>query len=130
MAQQDSCLYNVQLWGSAANSTMNIIRRFQAKMECQIKDAPWDVPNKVISDNLGLSPESETILTEYWVSQLTILINHLLILINCVMNCWTSTMKCADNVCTLWLLKTHTDTHTQICSLYFVYHVNGHCIVS
>jgi hypothetical protein len=40
--------YGVQLWGSASNSNIEILERFQAKVLRIITDAPWYVPNTVI----------------------------------------------------------------------------------
>jgi len=40
--------YGVQLWGSASNSNIDILERFQSKVLRIITDAPWYVPNTVI----------------------------------------------------------------------------------
>jgi len=40
--------YGVQLWGSASNSNIDILERFQSKVLRIITDAPWCVPNTVI----------------------------------------------------------------------------------
>jgi hypothetical protein len=40
--------YGVQLWGSASNSNLEILERFQSKVLRILTDAPWYVPNAVI----------------------------------------------------------------------------------
>jgi hypothetical protein len=44
--------YGVQLWGSASNSNIEILERFQSKVLRIITDAPWYVPNTVIQRDL------------------------------------------------------------------------------
>ena len=44
--------YGVQLWGSASNTNINILERFQSKVLRIITDTPWYVPNMVIRRNL------------------------------------------------------------------------------
>jgi len=44
--------YGVQLWGSASNSNIEILERFQSKVLRIITDAPWFVPNAVIIRDL------------------------------------------------------------------------------
>lgn len=44
--------YGVQLWGSASNSNIEILERFQSKVLRMISDAPWYVPNIVIASDL------------------------------------------------------------------------------
>jgi hypothetical protein len=44
--------YGVQLWGSASNSNLEILERFQSKVLRIITDAPWYVPNEVIKRDL------------------------------------------------------------------------------
>ena len=44
--------YGVQLWGSASNSNMEILERFQSKVLRIITDAPWYVPSAVIVRDL------------------------------------------------------------------------------
>jgi len=44
--------YGVQLWGSASNSNLEILERFQSKVLRTITDAPWYVPNAVIKRDL------------------------------------------------------------------------------
>ena len=43
--------YGVQLWGSASNSNLEILERFQSKVLHIITDALWYVPNAVIKHN-------------------------------------------------------------------------------
>ena len=47
--------YGVQLWGSASNSNIDILERFQSKVLRIITDAPWYVPNTVIRRDLKVS---------------------------------------------------------------------------
>jgi len=44
--------YVVQLWGSASNSNIDILERFQSEVLRIITDAPWCVPNTVIRRDL------------------------------------------------------------------------------
>jgi len=44
--------YGVQMWGSASNSNIDILERFQSKVLRIITDAPWYVPNTVIRRDL------------------------------------------------------------------------------
>jgi hypothetical protein len=41
--------YGIQLWGSTSNSTIDILDRFQSKALRITTDAPWYVPNAVIT---------------------------------------------------------------------------------
>jgi len=41
------------LWGSASNSNIEILERFQSKVLRIITDAPWDVSNVVIKRELN-----------------------------------------------------------------------------
>jgi hypothetical protein len=47
--------YGVQLWGTASNSNLEILERFQSKGLRIITDAPWFVPNAVIKRDLQIS---------------------------------------------------------------------------
>jgi hypothetical protein len=47
--------YGVQLWGTASNSNLEILERFQSKVLRIITDAPWCVPNAVIKRDLQIS---------------------------------------------------------------------------
>jgi hypothetical protein len=44
--------YGVQLWGSASNSDIEILERFQSKVLRIVTDAPWYVPNAVTKRDL------------------------------------------------------------------------------
>jgi hypothetical protein len=41
--------YGIQLWGSTSNCAIDILERFQSKVLRIITDAPWYVPNAVIT---------------------------------------------------------------------------------
>jgi hypothetical protein len=40
-------VYEIQLWGTASTSKIEILERFQSKAFLMIVDAPWFVPNTV-----------------------------------------------------------------------------------
>jgi hypothetical protein len=44
--------YGIQLWGTASNSNLEILERFQSKVLRIITDAPWYVPNAIIKRDL------------------------------------------------------------------------------
>jgi hypothetical protein len=44
--------YGIQLWGTASNSIIAILERFQSKVLRLIVNAPWYVPNSVIPEYL------------------------------------------------------------------------------
>jgi len=46
--------YGAQLWGSASNSNLEILERFQSKVLWIITDAAWYVPNSVIKRDLQM----------------------------------------------------------------------------
>jgi hypothetical protein len=46
--------YRIQLWGTASNSNIEILERFQLKILCMIMDAPWYLPNTVIQRDLQI----------------------------------------------------------------------------
>lgn len=46
--------YGIQLWGTASNSNIEILQRFQSKVLRNIVNAPWFVPNWVIQSDLNL----------------------------------------------------------------------------
>ena len=48
--------YGVQLWGTASNSNIDIIERFQSKVLRIITEAPWHVSNTVIRRDLEVLP--------------------------------------------------------------------------
>jgi hypothetical protein len=47
--------YEIQLWGTASTSNIEILERFQSKAPCKITEAPWYVPNTVIRVDLQIS---------------------------------------------------------------------------
>jgi hypothetical protein len=53
--------YGIQLWGSASNSNIEILERFQGKVLRMITDAPWYVPNTVIRQDLQITSVKEEI---------------------------------------------------------------------
>jgi hypothetical protein len=44
--------YGIQLWGTASNSNLDILERFQSKVLRIITDAPWYIPNNIIKGDL------------------------------------------------------------------------------
>jgi len=46
--------YGIQLWGTASNSNLEILERFQSKVLRIITDAPWYVPNTIIKRDLQI----------------------------------------------------------------------------
>ena len=48
--------YGIQLWGSASNTNIDILGRFQPKVLRIFTDAPWYVPNTVIRRDLECPP--------------------------------------------------------------------------
>jgi len=57
--------YGIQMWGTASNSNIKIIERFQAKTLRIITDAPWYVPNEAIRRDLQLPTVKEVITLHY-----------------------------------------------------------------
>jgi hypothetical protein len=53
--------YGIQLWGTAFNSNIEILERFQSKALRMIVDAPWYVPNTLIRRDLHVSTAKEEI---------------------------------------------------------------------
>lgn len=53
--------YGLQLWGSASNSNLEIIQRFQNKALRIIVNAPWYVPNAIIERDLKVPSIKEEI---------------------------------------------------------------------
>lgn len=53
--------YGIQLWGTASNSNLEILQRFQNKVLRTIVNAPWYVPNIVISRDLQIPSIKEEI---------------------------------------------------------------------
>jgi hypothetical protein len=53
--------YGIQLWGTASNSNIEILERFQSKALRMIVNAPWYVPNTVIRKDLRIPSVKEEI---------------------------------------------------------------------
>jgi hypothetical protein len=53
--------YDIQLWGTASISTIEILERFQSKALCLIADTPWYVANTLIRRNLQIPSVKEEI---------------------------------------------------------------------
>ena len=53
--------YGIQLWGSASNSNIGMIERFQSKVLRMVTNAPWYVPNDIISTDLNMPSVKEEI---------------------------------------------------------------------
>jgi hypothetical protein len=47
--------YRIQLWGSASNSHLDILERFQSKALRMLINAPWFVPNATIRKDLSVT---------------------------------------------------------------------------
>jgi hypothetical protein len=53
--------YGIQLWGTASNSSIEILERFQSKVLRLIVGAPWYVSNSVIRNDLQTPTVKEEI---------------------------------------------------------------------
>lgn len=53
--------YGVQLWGTAANSNVEILQRFQSKTLRTILNAPWYITNDMIHRDTGIKTVREVI---------------------------------------------------------------------
>lgn len=53
--------YGIQLWGTASNSNIEILQRFQSKVLRNIVNAPWYVPNSIIQNDLKMISVREEI---------------------------------------------------------------------
>lgn len=53
--------YGIQLWGTASNSNIEILQRFQAKMFQITTDAPWYVINQTLHRDLNIRTAREEI---------------------------------------------------------------------
>jgi hypothetical protein len=67
--------YGIQLWGSSANSNLEILERFQSKVLRIIVNAPWFVPNRIIAHDLQLKTVKFEI-RDYYVNYNKRLENH------------------------------------------------------
>lgn len=54
--------YSIQLWGSASNSNIKILERFQSKVLRTIVNAPWFITNEIIRRDLGTVTIKEIIM--------------------------------------------------------------------
>ncbi|CAD6229611.1 GSCOCG00012115001-RA-CDS [Cotesia congregata] len=54
--------YGIQLWGTASNSNLEILQRFQNKTIRNIVNAPWYVSNAIISRDLSIPTIKEEIM--------------------------------------------------------------------
>ena len=55
--------YGIQLWGTASNSNIDILERFQSKVLRIFTDAPWYVPSAVIKHDLQVSTVRQEVRT-------------------------------------------------------------------
>jgi len=46
--------YGIHLWGTASNSNIEILQRFQNKVLISIVNAPWYVPNTILHTDLQI----------------------------------------------------------------------------
>jgi hypothetical protein len=53
--------YEIQLWGTASTSNIDILECFQSKTLRKIVDAPWYIPNTVIRKDLQIPTLKEEI---------------------------------------------------------------------
>jgi hypothetical protein len=53
--------YGIPLWGTASQSNLEILQRFQNKVLRTIVNAPWYVPNSVLHTDLSISTVREEI---------------------------------------------------------------------
>ena len=56
-------IYGIQLWGSSADSNIEIVQRFQNKTLSTIAGIPWYVRNKTIHKDLQIHTVREEIVT-------------------------------------------------------------------
>src|SRR5204863_491660 len=71
--------YGIQLWGSASNSNIEILQRFQSKVLRLITCAPWYVPNEVIHRDLHMTTVKDEIanFSEKYKKRLFVHLNNL-----------------------------------------------------
>lgn len=68
-------IYRNQLWGSASNSNIEILERFQSKVLRILMDAPWFMTNDIIRRDLNIATVKEVI-EEYTSKYITRLDSH------------------------------------------------------
>ena len=73
--------YGIQLWGTASNSNIEILQRYQSNTLRSIVNAPWFVSNKSIHDDLFIPKILEEIrrFSENYLGRLSNHINPLAI---------------------------------------------------
>ena len=54
-------IYGIQLWGTASNSNIEILQRFQSKTLRSLIDAPWYVTNETTYRDLKIPTVKEEI---------------------------------------------------------------------
>lgn len=71
--------YGIELWGTAANSNIEIIQRFQSKVLRMILNVPWYITNNAIHQDSEIIPIKEEIKirTEKYKNRLIMHPNHL-----------------------------------------------------
>lgn len=71
--------YGIQLWGSASNSNVEILQRFQSKILRRILNAPWYVSNRTIHNDTGFPFVTEEVrkLSSKYLLKLNNHTNHL-----------------------------------------------------
>ena len=52
--------YGIQLWGTASNSNIEILQRFQSKTPRSLINAPWYVTNETGKLNLRMNSKDES----------------------------------------------------------------------
>lgn len=67
--------YGIQLWGTASNSNVEILQRFQSKVLRMILNAPWFVTNDSIHHDLQIPSVKEEII-KHCLSYRNRLLNH------------------------------------------------------
>lgn len=76
--------YGIQFWGTASNSNIEIIQRFQSKMLRIITNAPWFVINEILHHDLAIPTVKDEIVfrtlayRERIVTHPNVLANHLM----------------------------------------------------
>lgn len=89
--------YGLQLWGSASNSNIEIIQRYQSKLLRKIAQAPWFVSNRTLHTDLKIPTVKEEI-TRFSANHIMKLENHPNHLV----------LNLLDNSDTVYRLKRHS----------------------
>lgn len=77
--------YGIQLWGTASNSNIEILQRYQSKTLRMITNAPWFVKNSNIHKDLQISTVKEEI-NRHSRSYLNRLSNHINVMAICLLD--------------------------------------------